>query len=252
MRGARTRPAAAALAVAALAALPAAAQAQVAEYRASYEVSHNGRRAANAEFSVVAAGDAEYVYTSTTEARGLLSLVVPGPATERSRLRLSGNRPVSIQFDYVDGSRKGEDNFSLAFDPATAEVRITRADSADTLPLEPDLLDRGSLQVALLLDLASCSFPGPYRWVDEDGIKTYRYLRLDDAQAETIAGKFPTVRFSQQREGSSRESILWLAPELSFVPVYVEQIDNGKMETVYSLKDIEIITPQTAQCSGFG
>ena len=251
MRGTRKLFVVTALVVTAACALPVAAQSRVAEYRASYEVSHKGRRAANAEFSVVAAGDAEYLYSSITEPRGLLKLLVPGPATESSRLRLSANRLQPIQFDYVDGSRKGEDNFSVAFDPAGGEVRITRAEGVETLPFDQDLLDRGSLQVALLRDLANCSFPGPYRWVDDDGVKIYRYERLDDAEAKTAAGSFPTVRFSQQRESSSRQSILWLAPSLGFVPVYVEQIDNGETETVYSLEDITIITSQTAQCSGF-
>ena len=227
------------------------AQPHIAEYRASYEVRHEGRRAANAEFSVVATGNGEYLYGSVTEARGLLRIIAPNPATERSRIRLAGNGLLSLQFDYVDGSRKGEDNFSIAFDAAAGQVRITRADDAETLGYEPDLLDRGSLQVAVMRDLAACRLPGSYRWVDEDGIRTYRYERLEDAAADTDAGTFATMRFSQQREGSSRRSILWLAPQHSFVPVIVEQIDDGEVETVFRLTAITVTTPPPAPCSGF-
>jgi hypothetical protein len=237
--------------LAAVAAIPAAAQLQIAEYRASYEVRNGGRRAADAEFSVVAAADGEYVYRSVTEARGLLKLVAPNPATEESRLRLAGDALVSMQFNYVDGSRKGEDNFSIAYDTAAGQIRIMRTDGAETLPYEADLLDRGSLQVAVMRDLARCRQPGTYRWIDDDGIKTYRYERLDDAVAETGAGDFPTLRFRQQREGSSRQSILWLAPSVSYVPVIVEQIDDGETETVFTLNDITVTTPATSTCSGF-
>lgn len=239
------------LLAAALAAPWSAAQPLIAEYRASYEVRHDGRRAADAEFSVVATGSGEYLYGSVTEARGLLRIIAPNPATERSRMRIAGNGLKSLQFDYVDGSRKGEDNFSIAFDAAAGQVRITRADGAQTLPYEPDLLDRGSLQVAVMRDLAACRLPGPYRWVDEDGVRTYRYERLEDARADTEAGTFATMRFSQQREGSSRQSILWLAPEQSFVPVIVEQIDDGEVKTVFSLTEIAVATPPAATCSGF-
>lgn len=223
----------------------------IAEYRATYDVSHEGRRAATAEFSVVATGNGEYLYRSVTEVRGLLKLIAPNAATEQSRLRLAGNDLASLQFDYVDGSRKGEDNFSIAFDSAAGQVRITRADGTETLPYRPDLLDRGSLQVAVMRDLAGCRMPGTYRWVNDDGITTYRYERLDDRVAETGVGDLPTIRLRQQREGSSRQSILWLAPSQSFVPVIVEQIDDGVTETVFTLSTITVTTPPTAACSGF-
>ena len=251
MQGDRILLPIAALAATALASPPAAAQAGVAEYQASYEVRHNGRRAADVEFSVTATASGEYLYRSVTEARGLLKLVSPNPATEQSRVRLAGNDLRSMQFDYVDGSRKGEDNFSIAYDVAAGQIRITRADGAETLPYEPDLLDRGSLQVAVMRDLAACRLPGPYRWIDEDGIRTYRYERLDDGEAQTGAGNFATLRFLQQREGSSRQSILWLAPSQSFVPVIVEQMDDGEIETVYTLRAIAVTTPPPAACSGF-
>ncbi len=241
----------AALAATVFAAPPSTAQPVVAEYQASYEVRHDGRRAANVEFSVTSTGSGEYLYRSVTEARGLLKLVAPNPATEQSRIRLAGNELRALQFDYVDGSRKGEDNFSIAYDATAGEIRITRADGAATLPYEPGLLDRGSLQVAVMRDLASCRLPDTYRWVNDDGITAYRYERLEDRDAETGAGTFPAMRFRQQREGSSRQSILWLAPSQSFVPVIVEQLDDGEIETVYTLTDIAVTTPPPAACSGF-
>jgi len=251
MRGDRLVRRIVVLAAALFAATASTAQPIVAEYRANYEVRHDGRRAADVEFSVAAAGSGEYLYRSVTEARGLLKLVAPNPATEQSRVRVAGNDLRSLQFDYVDGSRKGEDNFSIAWDEAAGQIRITRADGTESLPHDPDLLDRGSLQVAVMRDLAACRLPGPYRWVDEDGIRTYRYERLEDQVAETGAGDFETIRFRQQREGSSRQSILWLAPSQSYVPVIVEQIDDGEIETVYTLTAIEVTTPPPAECSGF-
>jgi hypothetical protein len=228
-----------------------AAAAELAEYRAHYEVRHNGRRAADVEFSVVADGAGRYIYTSITETRGLLRLVAPSPVTERSQFRFDGNRLLAVQFDYTVGSRTNDDNYSIAFDAARSEVRITRADGTQTLPHEPELLDRGSLQVALMRDLSRCELPGPYRWVDDDGITTYRYADLGNAETDTGAGRFATVRFSQQREGSSRTTVLWLAPALGFLPVFVEQIRDGATETVYNLQEVTVITPVTADCSGF-
>jgi hypothetical protein len=240
-----------ALAGAALYSDLAAGQAGVAEYLAVYDVRHKGRRIAETEFSVVAEGNNQYLYSSSTAARGLLKLLSPNPAIERSRMSVAGSRILPIHFDFMDGSRKGEDSYSIAFDATRGEVRITRPVGTEILPLEPNLLDRGSLQVALMRDLANCTLPGPYRWVDEDGIRTYRYERLEDARADTGAGSFAAVRFSQQREGSSRNTILWLAADLGFLPVLVEQIEAGESQTVYSLESVTGIVPRTSECSGF-
>lgn len=225
----------------------------VAQYTAQYEVRYKGRRVAQAEFNVAADSAGTYVFTSTTEGRGLLGrLAAPNPAVERSRFSVTNGRIVPMSFEFVDGSRKGEDNFSVAFEADSSEIQITGATGSSTLPLEIDLLDRGSLQVALMRDLAACSAPGPYRYVDDDGVKTYEYQQLEDDAAETGIGTIPTVRFMQQRAASSRRTILWLASEYSFVPVKIEQVRDGEIETVYSLESLSGVPRSASDCSGFG
>lgn len=223
----------------------------IAQYTAEYEVRNDGRRVARAEFRVAAATGDSFVFSSAARARGILRLVRPDPAIERSEFRVADGHIVPLDFRYEDGSRKGEDNFSVAFDTAANEIRIDGPAGSQTLPLEKGLLDRGSLQVALMRDLASCRLPGPYRYVDDDGVREYRYERLEDLTAGTGIGTLDTVRFSQRREGSSRETILWLAPELSFLPVRIEQIRNGELDTVFTLEDVTGLERKASGCSGF-
>lgn len=223
----------------------------LAEYTAQYEVRSDGRRVANAEFRVVHDASGRYVFSSSARARGVLRLIRPDPAIDWSEFNLVGDRIVPVLFRYQDGSRKGEDNFAVDFDAAADEVRIASAAGVQALPLEDELLDRGSLQVALTQDLRDCRIPGPYRYVDDDGISEYRYERLDDLTADTGIGTLDTVRFVQRREGSSRETILWLAPELAYLPVRIEQIRNGELGTVFTLDDIEGVARGPAACSGF-
>ena len=180
----------------------------VTEYQAGYEVRYNGRRVAAAEFSVARVAGAEYEFRSSTRARGLLRLASPNPAIELSRFSVDAGRLAPSSYRYEDGSRKGEDNFAIAFEPSTQEILITGTEVDMTLPYEPDLLDRGLLQVALVHDLNQCRAPGPYRYVDDDGVRTYRYSQLEDLTIETDIGAIETVRFLQEREGSSRRTLL--------------------------------------------
>lgn len=231
-------------------AAPAAAEG-ITTYTAAYQAHYNGRHAANAEFRVTAEPDGSYEFSSTTAARGLYRLAAPRPMVERSRFGLSNGRIAPIRFEYQDGSRKGEDNYVIDFDAAAGELRITDAAASRELRHEDGLLDRGSLQVALMLDLAACRQPGPYRYVDDDGIRTYDYERLDDQNADTGIGSLATVRFAQQRAGSSRRTVIWLASDYAYVPVRIEQIEDGEIETEFILERLDGIQRAAPACSEF-
>lgn len=223
----------------------------VIEYTAEYEVRNGGRHVANAEFRVARIESGNFVFTSSARARGLFRLIRPDPAVEHSEFSVADDGIVPNGFRYEDGSRKGEDNFAIEFDRGAGEVRVTGPSGNLTGPLEPGLLDRGSLQVALMRDLAACRLPGPYRYVDDDGIREYRYERLEDLPTETGIGTLDTVRLAQRREGSSRETILWLAPELGYLPVRIEQIRNGELDTSFALENLSGIAREASACSGF-
>jgi len=229
----------------------AAAQDRITEYTAEYEVHYKGRRVARAEFGVTADAGGHYTFSASTRARGLLRLASPNPAVERSRFRVEDGSIRPSRFEFEDGSRRGEDNFAVEFDAAANEVRLTTSAGTTTLPGDAGLLDRGSLQVALMRELGACELPGPYRYVDDDGVRTYRYERIEDLPAETGIGALATVRFSQEREGSSRRTILWLAPDLAYLPVRIEQIRDGEIETVFSLESVAGIEREASGCSGF-
>jgi len=229
--------------------LPAVEPAEVVEYTAEYEVRDGRRRVARAEFSVRQVADGRYVFNSSAQARGIYRLVLPDPAIERSEFVLNGDRIVPLSFRYEDGSRSGEDNYSVEFDAAAGEARVSGPAGAGTFPFDEGLLDRGSLQVALMSDLAACRSPGPYTYVDDDGIRTYHYEQLEDRPAETGIGTLETVRFSQQRQGSSRLTHIWLAPDLAFLPVRIEQVRDGEIDTAFTLEDVEGLEPRS--CSGF-
>ena len=103
-----------------------------------------------------------------------------------------------------------------------------------------------------MLDLGNCRVPESYRYVDEDGVRTYRYERLDDLPTGTGIGVFDTVRVSQHREGSSRNTILWLDPTIAYLPIRIEQYRNGELETVFSIEDVVGIERKAPGCSGLG
>lgn len=223
----------------------------VTEYMAEYDGYYKGRRVALAEFSVNALDDGGYEFLSSTRARGLLRIASPNPVIEHSQFQFEAGTVVPQRFAYEDGSRKGDENYVISFDHEADEIRVEGPDVSLQLPMEPTIHDRGGLQVALMRDLSACKAPGPYTSVDEDGITTYRYERLEDQILDSDIGKLDTVRFRQQSDGSSRSTVLALASEYGYLPVRMEQIRDGEMTSVLTLRSLEGIERSDSSCSGF-
>ncbi|RPI58330.1 MAG: DUF3108 domain-containing protein [Lysobacterales bacterium] len=216
------------------------AEADVATYTATYRVVYKGKEAGTAEFGVRYLAEQDvYEFRSSVMAKGMLKLVRPNPAVERSQFRVdeSGIRPV--RFWYEDGSRSGEDNFEIAFDWQRRVATVSGAEARRELALPETALDRGSLQVALMRELAATGAVRTLRLADEDGIVEYEYTDNGTATMPTGLGIVATRVLTQQRVGSSRITSLWVAPELRFLPVRIEQRRDGEVQTAFELVNVK-------------
>jgi hypothetical protein len=213
--------------------------AAVPTYTATYRVMYKGKEAGTAEYSVRYLADRDlYEFSSRVQAKGMLKLARPNPAIDRSQFRVdaSGIRP--LEFWYEDGSRSGEDNLHIVFDWDRRVATVSGADARRELALPDATLDRASLQVALMRDLATKGVPQTYRLADEDSVAEYAYTENGAATMTTGAGPVATRIFTQQRAGSSRETWLWVAPELRFLPVRIEQRRDGEVQTAFELVSV--------------
>ncbi|HEX7235764.1 MAG TPA: DUF3108 domain-containing protein [Gammaproteobacteria bacterium] len=233
---------AAALVVAADAARSA--DAPVATYTANYLVEYKGKDAGSAELAVRKLPDSDlYEFTSTVMAKGLLKLARPKPAVERSHFRVVAGDLQPLEFWYEDGSRSGEDNVHVVFDWDRGVVTFNSAEARREMPVPQGAVDRGTLQVARMLDFASPNMPSKYTIVDDDSVGEYDYTDNGTATITTKAGTHETRVFTQQRAGSSRTTQLWVAPAMQFLPVRIEQRRNGEVQTALVLVDVKGLTP---------
>lgn len=222
-----------------LAAAHAAEDGTIATYAATYRVEYKGKEAGTAEFSVRYLDKEDvYEFSSRTLAKGLLKLARPNPAVDRSRFRVAGAALEALEFWYEDGSRSGEDNFHLELDWQRRIATVSTADNRREIAVPPAALDRGSLQVALMRDLAATGQPGRYELVDDESVSRYEYTDDGTETRATKAGSYETRRLRQQRPGSSRATLLWVAPTLRYLPVRIEQHRDGELQTAFELVSV--------------
>jgi hypothetical protein len=211
----------------------------IATYTATYRVEYKGKEAGTAEFSVRELADRGlYEFSSSIMAKGLLKLARPKPAVERSHFRANAAGITPVEFWYEDGSRSGEDNLHMVFDWDRRVATVTGAEARRELALPETALDRGSLQVALMRDLAATGSVRSYALADEDSVAEYAYTDNGTAMITTGAGAFDARVLTQQRAGSSRTTWLWVAPQLKFLPVRIEQRRDGEVQTAFDLVSI--------------
>jgi hypothetical protein len=220
-----------------------AADAVVATYTATYAVEYKGKDAGTAELAVRKLPDNDlYEFSSTIMAKGLLKLARPKPAVERSHFRVEADGIRPVEFWYEDGSRSGEDNLHVVFDWDRAVVTFTSAEARREMAVPRGAVDRGTLQVARMRDFASPDVPRSYTIVDDDSVAEYEYTDNGTATITTKAGSHATRVFTQQRAGSSRTTQIWVAPDLKFLPVRIEQRRDGEVQTALALVSVSGLT----------
>jgi hypothetical protein len=220
-----------------------AADATIATYAATYRASYKGKEAGTADFAVQYLADRDvYEFSSRVVAKGLLKLARPNPAVERSHFKIVDGALQPLEFWYEDGSRSGEDNLHIEFDWQRRVATVTGAEARRELQLPSKALDRGSMQVALMRDLATTTALPSYQLADEDSVSEYGYTDNGTQTVATPVGSLEARVLVQQRQGSSRATWLWLAADLRFLPVRIEQRRDGEVQTAFELVSVSGLT----------
>jgi len=218
--------------------VPAGADEVIPTYTATYDVEYKGRGVGESVHTLRRDGDG-YRFRSATEARGLARLLRPRPLVEESVFEVRDGVLRPLEFRLEDGTRKGEDNVTIDFDWAGGAAHVTKENGRTDLPLENGVHDRGTLQLALMLELDAGSVPAAHALIDDDSVKTYSYEVAGEETLTTPAGTYDTVKVVQRREGSSRHTLIWLAPELRHLPVKIEQRRDGETLTTLLLESVQ-------------
>lgn len=228
------------LAFAAIAVPPAGAEpAAPVPFVASYAVAYRGFNAGLLHFELRYEAPGTFIYESRAEPSLLARFVVGADALERSIMQIDaeGVRPLSWSVEDGKSGSRGDGALVFAWEEGRVSGRVR--DERVELPTEPGLQDRLSVQIAVMTALLRGNEPGVIPLLGDDEIKHYSYLPTGTRRIRTGAGEFDTVLYESTRPGSKRLSRFWQAPALGYIPVRVEQVRDGKVETVMELVKVE-------------
>lgn len=117
---------------------------------------------------------------------------------------------------------------------AAAGTSVTRRKGEETqLDFHPGQLGPLSYQIAMAADLATHNgiedaHQFSYTVIHRGRLRDYTYeVTAQDIELDTPLGTLSTIQLERVRESDDRETVLWLAPELNYLPVKLMQIEDG-------------------------
>jgi hypothetical protein len=205
-------------------------------FQASYGWNWQGAVVAISTLKLEHADADSWIYSSTSEPRGLGRLYPMRPKL-RSSLRVTdkGVQPLSFKAEGGGDSHDADVKFDWSAGRATGVYEGTAVD----LPLKPGVQDDLSVQIAMMVELLHGRTPEQLSMIDKNSWREYRYQREGAETIATPLGQIDTIIYSSQHPGSPRVTRFWCAPSLGYVPMRVEQKRVDSVEWTMDIRSLK-------------
>ena len=174
-----------------------------------------------------------YVSTSRTEPAGVFALISKDTRVERSEWTYAGDWLQPLAYHYERTGRKAR-RIGITFDWEANVARHESPDGTWKLPVPPGTMDKFNYMLALMRDLNRGKRRVEYPIADGGRLRRYTLTGIGEERIETALGTFDTVVVRREREDAKRETTLWCASALGFLPVKI--VHRERDGTVLSLR----------------
>ncbi len=182
-----------------------------------------------------------YRASSLLKPRGVAAMLAGGALEESVLFDVVEHRVRPLHYTVSDTVGRKDESGELTFDWETGVATGRENDTALNYTLDVGAIDRASLQYALMLDLLRGRSAASYTMLDGDRRKSLIIEQAGDAVVEVPHGEYRVREVRHQTRGSSRRTVLFLAPELEFLPVRIEQYKNDKLRVSAQLTNYTLL-----------
>lgn len=201
---------------------------EIPDFSANYLVKLNGIQAGELKRSLETQESGQRRFYSVSQAKGVFSFFKPDVIEETSLWQLHKGKVRPQSYAYQRSGGKKEKTLEMDFDWQQNVVSIDDRKHPWQLELEPGTLDKLVYQISLMQDLDRGIQTIDYRIADGGKLKTYHIEVLGEETITTPMGQIDTIKLTRQREKpSDRETTLWCAPALNYLPVKLEHTEDN-------------------------
>jgi hypothetical protein len=217
------------------------------DYQVSRSVFSRLVTLAEARLALTRQGGGDYRYVSHTWPIPIIAFVYGDEVVEQSSGRFAGDAVRPDRYDYELKGRSGHADH-LVFERDKGEVEQSFKDDTVRQRVPPSALDRLSMQLAIMADLARGAREMRYLVADRNRLYAYRFSVAGNERVSTPFGEFEAVKVEMagqrrvedaeglqldqldivDKDGNGGRTTFWCAPALGFVPVQVEYADRDQ------------------------
>jgi len=214
-----------------------------AEFNVTYQLKKIGLIAAETVITLNKKDNDTWVYQSHTETKGLVSLFRKDKIIEKTTLKRFSDEMKPTSYDYIHEGSKKNRNQSIAFDWKNKTAKTVIKGHENNITISDDAIDNFSLQLKIMKDLNEGKLQLAYNIVNKGKLKSYKFEMLGKETIDTPIGELNTTKIKRTRKNGKRTTIMWLSPELHYLPVKIQHLE--KDGTDFSLKISQISGPIT-------
>lgn len=182
-----------------------------------------------------------FLFESKTEPVAPLSWIRGDLVIEQSYWRYYKQSPRSDRYRYNRSNRNNTHEATVYFDWPKHELTNTTNGDSWKMALADKTIDKALVQLALMKDLAKGQNDNLYNVADGGLPKSYHFLKVGEEPLLSKLGTFRTLRISRSKAGKQTDTTLWMAPELSYLPI---KINKTRGDSVYSMSISKLSMPE--------
>ena len=173
-----------------------------------------------------------YSYEIITRPSGFWRVIIDGSIREKSTFVFNDGLVQSKTYELTDTIRSKPRQSLAIFDWDNLLLSGNYKDRKFELPLNIDVIDRATLQIAIIANSQGPNLSSDYYILDRDKVLKVQVNKKDTVNVRVPFGEFETIEIQHRSEQSEITNSLWLAPKLGYIPIKIVQKKDGK--TVFS------------------
>lgn len=196
-------------------------------FTAKYSVSKSGISLGEMVSTFKTDQNDNYTYSSITEPKGIARWFSSDTVSEVSSGTYLDGKITSLQYSYSRSGGKKKQNTKIDFDYQNKIATDITNGKTKKLAIGEKTTDRQIVQILLMIDMLKKQEHLNYEVINKQGLKPYNFKKANAEKLKTELGEFDTIKVIRKKEGSSRETTLWLAEQLRYLPVRIKQTKDG-------------------------
>lgn len=201
---------------------------------AVYAVQRDGKTIGDASYTLATNNDGSWTLESVTKGSAGMAKLVGLDVREQATFRWEHGKAQGVRYDYKQDAVIKHKRRSIDFDWQAHQAHVRENGKDFSYAIEPGTIDRSTVAVALGVALANGAHEATLNVAQKDHLEQQRFEARPEENITVPAGSFKAVRM--ERTDASGKARSWYAPEVTTLPLRVEQVQGDGSTIVMELR----------------